>query len=172
MRKSTKAIFRAVWCGLCLLLMGGLPVLSQDPSLPPGPAARTAKGDAEFAAAADEVLQQMSEITGLTLRSPLKKTLRSREEIRAYVIREMDEEKDAAERYAGARSAEAFGLLPKNFDFDGFMVALLVEQIAGLYDPKAHEFYIADWIPLEEQRMMMAHELTHALEDQHFKIEP
>src|SRR5262249_5059823 len=51
------------------------------------------------------------------------------------------------------------------------MVDLLTEQIAGLYDPKAHEFYVADWIPIADQRMVMAHELTHALEDQHFQIE-
>jgi hypothetical protein len=51
------------------------------------------------------------------------------------------------------------------------MVDLLTEQIAGLYDPKAHEFYVADWIPIDDQRMVMAHELTHALEDQHFQIE-
>jgi hypothetical protein len=126
---------------------------------------------AEFAAAADEVLAQMSQITGLKLRSPVKKTLRSREEIRAYVISEMNEDKEPAERYASARSAEAFGLLPKGFDIDSFMVDLLTEQIAGLYDPKAHEFYIADWIPLADQKMVMAHELTHALEDQHFQIE-
>jgi hypothetical protein len=146
--------------------------LAQEAAIPPPSAARTLKSDAEFAAAADEVLEQMSQITGLKLRSPLKKTLRGRDEIRAYVIREMEEEKNGAERYAGARSAEAFGLLPKNFDFDNFMVAVLTEQIAGLYDPKAHEFYIADWIPLGDQRMVMAHELTHALEDQHFNIEP
>ena len=136
------------------------------PRTTPKPAA-----NAEFSAAADEVLAQMSEITGLKLRTPLKKTLRSREEIRAYVIREMNEDKEPAERYASSRSAEAFGLLPKGFDFDTFMVDLLTEQIAGLYDPKAHEFYIADWIPLSDQRMVMAHELTHALEDQHFQIE-
>ena len=126
---------------------------------------------AEFTAAADEVLAQMSQITGLKLRTPVKKTLRSREEIRAYVISEMNEDKEPAERYASARSAEAFGLLPKGFDIDSFMVDLLTEQIAGLYDPKAHEFYIADWIPLSDQKMVMAHELTHALEDQHFQIE-
>ena len=130
-----------------------------------------ATSNAEFAAAADEVLEQMSEITRLKLRTPLKKTLRSREEIRAYVIKQMDEDKNPAERYAGQRSAEALGLIPKGFDLDTFMVELLTEQIAGLYDPKAHEFYIADWIPLADQRMVMAHELTHALEDQHFQIE-
>jgi hypothetical protein len=145
---------------------------AQQTTPPTPPASPTGKsGAADFAAAADEVLAQMSEITGLALRSPLKKSLRSREEIRAHVIQEMNEDKGAAERYAGARSAEAFALLPKGFDLDSFMVDLLTEQIAGLYDPKAHEFYVADWIPIDDQRMVMAHELTHALEDQHFQIE-
>jgi hypothetical protein len=134
-----------------------------------GPSTTTTNAD--FAAAADEVLQQMSEITGLKLRAPLKKSLRSREQIRAYVIDEMNEDKNPAERYAGQRSAEAFGLLPKGFNLDSFMVELLTEQIAGLYDPKAHEFYVADWIPAADQKMVMAHELTHALQDQHFQIE-
>src|SRR5207245_1513730 len=127
--------------------------------------------NAEFIAAADEVLRQMSEITGLKLLTPLKKSLRSREEIRAYVIKQMNEEKNPAERYADARTAEALGLLPKGFDLDAFMVNVLTEQVEGLYDPKTQEFYIADWSPLSDQRMVMAHELTHALEDQHFHIE-
>jgi hypothetical protein len=157
---------------LCLVLFWAVnPSWAQkSPAVSP-PEAPSANANAEFSAAADEVLQQMSEITGLKLRTPLKKTLRSREEIRAYVIREMNEDKSAAERYASNRSAEAFGLIPKGFDFDSFMIDLLTEQIAGLYDPKTHEFYIADWIPASDQRMVMAHELTHALEDQHFQIE-
>ena len=137
-----------------------------------GPApATTATNTAEFTAAADQVLQQMSQITGLKLRTPLKKTLRSREEIRAYVLKQMDDDKNPRERYADARAAEAFGLIPKKFDVDALMVDLLTEQIAGLYDPKAREFYIADWIPLAMQKPVMAHELTHALEDQYFHIE-
>ena len=144
---------------------------AQQVTAPAKPSPSAAAANADFAAAADEVLQQMSEITGLKLRTPLKKSLRSREQIRAYVINEMNEDKDAAERYAGQRSAEAFGLLPKGFDLDSFMVDLLTEQIAGLYDPKAHEFYVADWIPAADQKMVMAHELTHALQDQHFQIE-
>lgn len=161
----------ALFC-LALLSCWTACVPAAQQASPPTPKAVGRADSAEFAAAADEVLEQMSEITGLKLRTPLKKTLRSRDEIRAYVIREMDDEKNPQERYASARSAEAFGLIPKNFDFDRFMVDLLTEQIAGLYDPQAHEFYVADWIPLADQRMVMAHELTHALEDQHFNIEP
>jgi hypothetical protein len=164
--RGLSTILRRLLLLLCLLVPG---LRAQDSSGTAAPPA--AASPAEFTQAADEVLHDMSEITGLALVRPLKKTLRSRAEIRAYVIRQMDEDKNADERYADARSAEAFGLLPKGFDLDSFMVELLTEQIAGLYDPKAHEFYIADWIPLEDQRMVMAHELTHALEDQHFQIE-
>ena len=82
----------------------------------------------------------MSEITGLKLRTPLKKTLRSREEIRAYVIREMNEDKEPADRYASARSAEAFGLLPKGFDFDTFMVDCSPSRLPASTTPKLTNF--------------------------------
>lgn len=150
---------------------GAAQARAQDSSAAASRAASKSASNVEFLAAADEVLQQMSEITGLKLITPLKKSLRSREEIRAYVIQQMNEEKNPAERYADARTAEALGLLPKGFDLDTFMVNVLTEQVEGLYDPKAREFYIADWSPPSDQRMVMAHELTHALEDQHFDIE-
>ncbi|MFI5072923.1 MAG: hypothetical protein ACHP8A_18765, partial [Terriglobales bacterium] len=173
MRLSIKFVAGCL-CALPLTVFwigGGNSIHAQQATTAPPATVKPKVNKAEFAATADEVLQQVSEITGLKLLTPLKKTLRSRDEIRAYVIREMDDEKKPAERYAEARSAEAFGLIPKGFDLDNFMVDLLTEQIAGLYDPKAREFYIADWIPLDDQRMVMAHELTHALQDQHFQIE-
>ena len=166
------ALFVVIILGLAALCASR--TFAQQATAPATTATPASKADAAvFDAASDEVLAQMSEITGLALRSPLKKSLRSREQIRAHIIKEMNDDKDAAERYAGARSAEAFGLLPKGFDLDSFMIDLLTEQIAGLYDPKAHEFYVADWIPVDDdqQRVVMAHELTHALEDQHFQIE-
>ncbi len=131
----------------------------------------SASNNPDFLATVDEVLKDMSEITGMKLKTPLKKSIRSRQEIRAYVLDQMNDEKDAKERYASSRSAEIFGLIPKDFNLESFLVDLLTEQIAGLYDPKAHEFYIADWIPADEQRMVMSHELTHALQDQYFHIE-
>ena len=166
MRRTLTAVVLSL-----LLLLAGSVSRCQEASVAKPSADSKAVTDADFIAAADEVLNQMSQITGLKLRTPLKKSLRSREQIRDYVIKQMNEEKNPAERYAGARSAEAFGLIPKGFDLDAFMIDVLTEQVEGLYDPKTHEFYIADWSPLADQRMVMAHELTHALEDQHFQIE-
>jgi hypothetical protein len=65
---------------------------------------------------------------------------------------------------------KAFGLAPREFEYRSFLIKLLAEQVAGYYDPKAQEFYLADWIELEGQKPVMAHELTHALQDQHFNL--
>src|SRR5208282_788275 len=168
--RDLRTILRISPFTFCLVLMISASTRCQQaaPAPPPAPAG---SANPEFLATADEVMNEMSEITGWKLKSPLKKSIRTRAEIHAYILSEMDDEKDAKERYASAKSAEAFGLLPKNFDLDNFLVDLLTEQIAGLYDPKKHEFYIADWIQPDEQRMVMSHELTHALQDQYFHIE-
>ena len=125
----------------------------------------------DFIKAADQVLLQMSQILSLPIKQPLKKSLRSKQEVRDYLVREDKEDKNDAERYADAKTLEAFGLIPKDFPLDSFMLDVLTDQVAGLYDPKAKEFYIADWIPVDEQKTVMSHELTHALEDQSFRID-
>lgn len=135
------------------------------PALPP-----TTPASPEFLKAADEVLADVSKLISLPVKSPLKKTVRTREEIRDYILREVHEDRDAAKWYADQKALEAFGLIPHGFDLQKFVVDLLTEQVAGLYDPRGKEFYIADWIPLPEQRMVMSHELVHALQDQHFDL--
>ena len=156
---------------LSLGLASSSPLFGQTGNAPATSESNSASNDPAFLAGVDEVLKDMSEITGWQLKGSLKKSIRSREQIRAYVLQQMNDEKDAKERYASAQTAVAFGLIPKGFNVDSFLVDLLTEQIAGLYDPKAHEFYIADWIAPEEQRMVMSHELTHALQDQYFHID-
>lgn len=147
------------------------PLVARQSALDSSPPKLPAESREEFLKTADEVLQDMSEILSLSAIWPLKKSVRSREEIRAYVIRQMKEDKNEAERYAAQRTMEKLGLLPKGFPLESFLVELLTEQIAGLYDPKAHEFYIADWNSAADQKMVMAHELAHALMDQHFNID-
>jgi len=145
--------------------------ISPAPAAKPGPAQTAPAPSPEFLQAADEVLQQMSQILHLPILEPLKKSLRSKDQIRAYLVTEENEDKDDAQRYADRKALEAFGLIPKDFPLDSFMLQVLTDQVAGLYDPKAKEFYIADWILPDEQREVMSHELTHALEDQSFHID-
>jgi hypothetical protein len=165
---------------LVLALLGaGNPSAGQTKTQPAGSSAEHARtadqqashDNAAFLKAADEVLQQMSQLLSLPVKEPLKKSLRSKSEIRQYLIREDQEDKTDAERYSDRRSLEAFGLIPKDFPLDKFMLDVLTDQVAGLYDSKGKEFYIADWIPADEQRSVMSHELTHALVDQSFNLD-
>jgi len=98
---------------LCVLLLFGCftPCLAQTGAAD-APAPAKSKESAEFLATADEVLQENEPNTGLRLRAPVKKTLRSRDDVRAYLIRQIDDDKNPQERYADARAAEAFGLIP------------------------------------------------------------
>ena len=141
---------------------------SKAQSTPDIPAA----SNADFAHAADEVLEEMSAILHLPVKQPLTKSLCTKEEIRAYLIRKDKEDRTDAQRYADTKTLEAFGLIPRGFDYDSFMLDLLTDQVAGLYDSRAKELYVADWIPIDEQRETMSRELTHALEDQSFDVSP
>ena len=146
----------------------------QEPQTPTNPKASQtapAASQAEFLQAADQVLARMSKMLDLSILHPLKKSIRTKAEIRSYLVRQEEQDKHPAKRHADKMALEAFGLIPRGFHLQHFLLDLLTEQIAGYYDPKAQEFYIASWIPLSQQRMVMAHELTHALMDQHFHIE-
>jgi hypothetical protein len=168
----TRAILLVGLTAAAAAAQSGSPQRSVAPpvSAPPSTQANHSSSP-EFTSEADEVLLEMSKILSLPIKQPLKKSLRSKQEIRDYLVRESKEDETDAERYADAKKLEAFGLIPRNFPLDSFMLDVLTDQVAGLYDPKAKEFYIADWIPVDEQRTVMSHELTHALEDQSFRID-
>ena len=168
-------LFRRPLGRLACLLLGIAFIAAAQQSAPPPPAAAApppaSAQNEDFLKAADEVLAEMSKLISLPVLKPLKKSMRSREEIRDYLLRKMDEDKDADKRYADQKVLEKFALIPKNYPLDREMVKILTEQIAGLYDPDSEEFFIADWNDPSDQRMVMSHELTHALQDQHFHIE-
>src|SRR5690348_6564095 len=120
---------------------------------PPAPSAEAGSQSSQaFIQAADEVMAEMSKLLDLPILDPLKKSLRSKEQIRAYLVQEEKDDRTDAERYADDKALEAFGLVPKGFPLDSFMLNVMTDQVAGLYDPKAKEFYIASWISVEDQK--------------------
>lgn len=162
-----KRILAGIVAALFVALGAGAQKAAPPASLPPPESAQSQ----EFLQAADEVLAEMSKLISLPILSPLKKSIRSREEIRAYLLQKMKEDKDADKRYADQKTMEKFGLIPKDYPLDQILVKVLTEQIAGLYDPDSQEFFIADWTTPADERPVMSHELTHALQDQHFHID-
>jgi hypothetical protein len=116
------------------------------------------------------LLKETSELRELPILSEVKSGAQSRDEIQRMIMKNLDRDTTPAEMHAAEVLLKAFGLAPKEFEYRAFLIKLLTEQVAGYYDPKAQQFYLADWIELEGQKPVMAHELTHALQDQHFDL--
>lgn len=119
----------------------------------------------------DDILQFVSQDTGLPIKQPIKRRLVTREQVGTFLEERMKEDKDAEKLEKSESSLKKFRLLPKDFDLRGFMLTLMKEQVAGYYDPKTKTVNLLDWVDAEEQKPVMAHELTHALQDQSFGME-
>jgi len=113
----------------------------------------------------DEILDFDSKQTGLPIKREVKRKLTSRDEVVSYLTKHLDDE-DTKRLRRSVLVLKKFGLLPHEFDLQTFLVALLREEVAGYYDPKTRTVNLLDWVPIAEQEPVMAHELTHALQDQ------
>src|ERR1700684_876556 len=114
----------------------------------------------------DQILQFASKDTGLPIQKEVKRRLTSRDDVVAYLEKTMAEDKDAQRLRRSELVLKKFGLLPRDFDLQTFLVALLREEVGGYYDPQTKTVNLLEWVPIEEQEPVMAHELTHALQDQ------
>lgn len=119
----------------------------------------------------DEILAFVSKDTGLPIKHPVKRELATREFVVKYLEEHMKEDKDAEKLERSEASLKKFRLLPKDFDLRPFLLDMLKEQVAGFYDPKTKTMYLLDWVEPEAQKTVLAHELTHALQDQNFGME-
>ncbi len=137
---------------------------------PSGQTSAAVARNAAVVAATEEVLRETSELRELKVLRPVRSGAQSRPEIERMIMRNLDEESSPAEMRASELALKKLGLVPAHFEYRSFIINLLTEQVAGYYDPKQQQFYLADWIDLDGQKPVMAHELTHALQDQHFNL--
>ena len=152
---------------------------AQEPASAPAPAAKdssetevkiTPREAEELFHSVDEILEFDSKQTGLPIKHDVKRRLTSREEVVSYLTKHMNDE-DTQRLRRSELVLKKFGLLPRDFDLEKLLVALLKEQVAGYYDPKTKTVNLLDWVPAEQQEPVMAHELTHALQDQTINLD-
>jgi len=134
------------------------------------PATTAATRNAALIAATDEVLKETSALRQLSVLRSVPSSALSRAEIERAVVKNLDEDTTPADMHAAEVTLKKLGLAPADFQYRALMIRLLTEQVAGYYEPKTRQFHLADWIDVDGQRPVMAHELTHALQDQHFDL--
>jgi hypothetical protein len=136
----------------------------QDTHITPGQAK-------QLFALVDELIQFSSQETGLPVKSTVKRQLTTRAAVESYLKEKFDEDAGAKRLQKGEIVLKKFGLLDRDFALKPFLLALLDEQIEAYYDTKTKTVNLLDWISIDEQKPVLAHELTHALQDQHSDLE-
>src|ERR1039458_8803517 len=117
------------------------------------------------------ILQFASADTKLPIRHQVKPHLTTRNEVEKYLLEKMKDDKDAKRMERSEIVLKKFGLIDADFHLQSFLVKLLDEQIAAYYDSKTKTVNLLDWIAPETQKPVLAHELTHALQDQRVNLD-
>jgi hypothetical protein len=124
--------------------------------------------EAEFQA----IVQRTEEIRGLEFKEPVPFERLSRDGLVELLGKELSREYSDEDWKNFQDSMVLLGAIPPSLILDQFFKSLLGEQVAGLYDPHTKKLYVVGDLPLEVGlvQIILEHELTHALTDQHFGL--
>lgn len=133
---------------------------------------QVAPSAADLKTMAMEIVDDLATVRQLPRKGKLAMEVATREQIVAYVESRLAEELKVDELAGQEAALKRLGLIPESMDMKKFLLDLYGEQVAGYYDPFKSKLFIASWLPEAIQVPTMAHELTHALQDQHFNLKP
>ena len=157
MIKSTRRIIRLAAPALLLAL---------------GACAKEAPGyEGPYARQVRKAIPELEESSGLVFKKLPVLEERTRDEVRSFIEAQFNEQLPPLE-LAGAQEAyRLFGLLPDTLDLRAFFIELLAEQVAGYYDPATKVLYVVKDAAPEIREVTITHELMHALQDQHTRLD-
>jgi len=162
------SLFRAASALLLVAFAGFLSAApaGQTPAASPRPSAPTAP---TLERLADDVAREVEQLRGWTFKRAVKKerisAARARLDIQRIVLAAQTPDR-RARLQAFLRVA---GLIPHDCSLLATSLAILDQQVAGYYEPETRTLKLVDRpdpMPAFVERMVLAHELTHALDDQ------
>ncbi len=118
-----------------------------------------------------ELMPPVAEATGLEFRETPRAAIRSREQVRNYLLAKLESELPA-ERLDGLVAAyRLLGLLPDTLDVAKLFVDLYTEQVAGFFDPDSAMLFAVGGSDALTLRTTLSHELVHALQHQYLPLD-
>ena len=131
----------------------------------------------------NDIEERVSSNRGLPFLKPVEIEVVSRKQASALFEKDFNEEYPPEKMLALERAYIRMGLIDAGLDFKKMALNYYTKNVAGFYDPKRKKLYLVKEVVghpsilsiLTQHDAMaeltMAHELTHALEDQHFDFE-
>src|SRR4051812_24372402 len=119
----------------------------------------------------EEILSFVSEDSKLPIQHKIKRKLVDRDTVEKDLTERLKTDEDSQRMEHAELVLKKFGFLPRDFHLRQFFISMMREQVAGYYNVKDQTVYLLDWIEPAAQRAILAHELTHALQDQNYHLE-
>jgi hypothetical protein len=119
----------------------------------------------------DNIVRTLSGITGLAEKHPVPYGRMTKRQLRQFLNKRIKKTIKPEEIRADELSLKMFGLVPQEFDLKKSTIDLLTEQAAAFYDYDEKKLFLLEDSSLAAETTTLAHELSHALADQHFDLE-
>jgi hypothetical protein len=120
--------------------------------------------------AVDKIFAFAAEDTGMPKRAVVKRRLVSKADVEKYASGQLAKEEFAKSLAEEELSMKKIGFLPRDFNLKEFLVKSTGQEIAAYYDPETKTISMLNWVPPDRQEPILAHELTHALQDQNYNL--
>src|SRR5215468_1267256 len=124
----------------------------------------------ELFGAVDKVFEFASEDTGMPKHNSVKKALVGPADIEKFTKDRMARAEYSQRFSRSELTMKKFGLLPRDFNLREFLVKSNGQSIAGLYDEETKTIWMLNTVTFDRQGPILAHELTHALQDQNYDL--
>lgn len=118
----------------------------------------------------DTILEFAAQDSGLPKRSEVKRRMVGKADVAKHVQGNLAKEEYAQRFVQEEMSLKKLGFLPRDFDLKDFMVKSTSQEVAGYYDNETKTITLLNWVPSDRQAPILAHELTHALQDQNYDL--
>jgi hypothetical protein len=118
----------------------------------------------------DAIVKTLSSISGFSEEHPVPYGSISKKQLRKFLGKRIKKSLRPEEIRADELALKMFGLVPQSFDLKKSTVDLLAEQAAAFYDYDEKKLFLLAGSSLAEETTTLAHELSHALADQHFDL--
>jgi hypothetical protein len=119
----------------------------------------------------DSLRPSVEKAAGLKFRFPPRSAVRSREQVRAYILAKLDQELPPEKARGLQATYRLLGLLPDSLDLRTLMLELFAEQVVGYYEPDSSMLFVVAKPDPAMLRLTVAHELVHALQHQYVALD-
>src|ERR671920_2461688 len=119
----------------------------------------------------DSLQAPVQRATGLGFKQRPRVAFRTREQVRAYLIRKLDEQLPPAKLRGLETTYKLFGLLPDTLQLRSLLLDLYTEQVAGYYDPDSATLFGVVGADPSQLRLVLAHEMVHALQGKYLPLD-